>query len=90
MTFESFLNELWYAADMIYVCMGQKEEIDFLGYFSCQGAPSPPIEQFINNTIVTDEGEWEVYIEEVRKHPNNEDLQKARRVALEILEEYGR
>jgi hypothetical protein len=34
---------------------------------------------------VTDEDEWEVYIEEVRKHPNDEDLQKAREFALEIL-----
>ena len=34
------------------------EGIDFLGYFGCQGAPSPAIEQFIHSTIVTDEDEW--------------------------------
>ncbi len=61
------------------------EGIDFLGYFCCQGAPSPPIEQFIHNTIVTDEDEWEDYIEEVRKHPDNEGLRKARQFALGIL-----
>lgn len=63
----------------------QEKGIDFLGYFSCQGAPSPPIEQFIHDTIVTDEGEWVEYIEEVRKHPNSDDLQKARQFAQEIL-----
>lgn len=63
----------------------QEKQIKFLGFFNCQGAPSPPIEAFIHDTIVTDEDEWEVYIEEVRKHPNDEDLQKAREFALEIL-----
>ena len=33
----------------------QEKQIEFLGYFHCQGAPSPPIEAFIRNTIVTDE-----------------------------------
>jgi flavodoxin len=67
----------------LQVC--QAKGIDFLGYFSCQGVPSPPIEQFIHDTIVTDEGEWSEYIEEVRKHPNSDDFQKARQFAQEIL-----
>ena len=63
----------------------QEKGIEFLGYFHCQGAPSPPIEAFIHNTIVTDEDEWETYIEEVRKHPNEEDLQRAREFAQQVL-----
>ena len=63
----------------------QEKGIDFLGYFGCQGAPLPLIEEFIHNTIVTDEDEWEAYIEEVRKHPNEEDLQKAREFARQVL-----
>jgi flavodoxin len=59
--------------------------VEFLGYFSCQGAPSPPIEQFIHDTIVTGEDEWAEYVEEVRKHPNDEDFHKARKFAQDIL-----
>jgi hypothetical protein len=58
---------------------------DFLGYFGCQGAPSPPIEQFIRRTIVTDEDEWQEYIQEARKHPDEEDLRRARGFAQEVL-----
>ncbi|UCC65568.1 MAG: hypothetical protein JSV36_11195 [Anaerolineae bacterium] len=65
--------------------VSQEKEIDFLGYFGCQGAPSPPIEAFIHNTIVTDEDEWRAYIEKVRKHPNEEDLRKAQAFARQIL-----
>ena len=66
----------------------QEKGIDFLGYFGCQGAPSPPIEQFIRNTIVTDEDQWQEYIQEVRKHPNENDLRKAREFAQEVLARY--
>jgi hypothetical protein len=65
--------------------VSQEKGIDFLGYFHCQGAPSPPIEEFIRNTIVTDETEWKMYVEQVRKHPNEEDLQKARKFVLQVL-----
>jgi flavodoxin len=63
----------------------QEKGIDFVGYFGCQGAPSPPIEQFIRSMIVTNEDEWQEYIEEVRKHPDEEDLRKAREFAQEVL-----
>jgi len=63
----------------------EEKQIDFLGYFGCQGAPSPPIEEFIRNTIIIDEEEWRAYIAEVRKHPTEKDLQKAREFAQEVL-----
>jgi len=63
----------------------ERKQLNFLGYFSCQGAPSAPIEEFIHKTIITNEDEWKEYSEEVRKHPNAEDLQKARRFAQEVL-----
>ncbi|MFC2023663.1 flavodoxin family protein [Chloroflexota bacterium] len=64
---------------------GQEKGIDLLGYFGCQGAPSPPIEQFIRNTIVIDEQEWQEYAREVRKHPDKEDLRRARQFAQQVL-----
>ena len=63
----------------------QEKGIDFLGYYGCQGAPSSPIEQFIHNNIVTDEDEWQEYIQEARQHPNEDDLGKARAFAQAVL-----
>ena len=65
--------------------VSEGKQIAFLGYFHCQGAPSPPIEAFIHNTIVTDDGEWEAYIAGVRAHPDKEDLQKAQEFARQVL-----
>jgi flavodoxin len=62
-----------------------EKKIDFMGYFNCQGAPSPPIKKFINREIVTSPDEWKEYSEEVMKHPTPEDLQKARKFAKEIM-----
>ncbi len=67
----------------------QEKEIVLLGYFSCQGAPSPPIEAFIHSVIVPDEEEWEEYVVEMRKHPNEEDMEKARRFARAVLAQSG-
>ena len=63
----------------------QEKEIELLGYFSCQGAPSPPIEAFIHSEIIPDEEEWEVYVKEVRKHPNEEDMEQAREFTQAVL-----
>ena len=63
----------------------KEKEIDFKGCYHCQGAPSPPIEEFIHREIIKDEQEWEKYLEEVRKHPTSQDLQKARSFAREVL-----
>ena len=63
----------------------QEKGIKLLGYFSCQGAPSPPIEAFIHSAIIPDDEEWETYITEVRKHPNEEALKQAREFARTML-----
>jgi flavodoxin len=65
--------------------VSEEKQIAFLGYFHCQGIPSPPIEAFIHNTIVTDKAEWELYIEEVKKHPTGKDMQDARAFAQHML-----
>jgi flavodoxin len=66
-------------------CAGK--QIAFLGFFHCQGAPSPPIEAFIRDTIITDEGEWDKYVAGVRAHPDAADLENARAFARQMLSE---
>ena len=70
--------------------VSQEKNIDFLGYFSCQGAPIPEIAEFIHRVIVTDEDEWKKYKEEVKKHPNEEDIQRAKEFAHNVLLKFGR
>jgi flavodoxin len=66
--------------------IAEEKGIPFLGYYHCQGAPSPPIEAFIHNQIVTDEDEWAEYVAEVRTHPDEADLERARAFAAEVLD----
>ena len=63
----------------------KKKKIEYLGYFHCQGKPSPEIAEFIHQVIVTDEDEWNEYIEEVNKHPDDMDIQNAKAFARDVL-----
>lgn len=63
----------------------KEKKIDFKGYYNCQGAPSPPTQEFIRREIVTSPDEWKEYIKEVMNHPTPEDLQKAKEFARELL-----
>ena len=63
----------------------KEKNANFKGYFRCQGIPSQPIEQFIHKTIIKDEEEWGVFIEEVKKHPNESDIENAKKFAQDIL-----
>jgi len=65
--------------------MSKEKRINFKGYYHCQGAPSRPIQTFIRTTIITSDEEWEPYIQEAQKHPNQKDLEKAAEFARKIL-----
>ena len=66
----------------------KEKNANFKGYFRCQGIPSPPIEQFIHKTIIKDDEEWADFIEEVKKHPNEKDIEDAKKFAQVILNEF--
>jgi len=66
----------------------KEKNVDFKGYFRCQGIPSPPIEQFIHQTIIKDDEEWAEFLEEVKKHPNENDIEAAKKFAQDILNEF--
>lgn len=62
----------------------KEKDIDFKGWYSCQGVPSPPVQQFIRNVIKSDTL-WEEYIKEAEKHPSPEDLSKAQEFSKKVL-----
>ena len=64
--------------------ISEEKQIDFRGYFNCQGAPIPPILNFIKNRIISPD-KWEEYEREVLKHPTPEDLQRAKEFAREMI-----
>ena len=63
----------------------KEKKIDFAGYYNCQGAPSPPVQEFIRREVITSADAWDEYFEEVRTHPTLEDVQKAKKFARELL-----
>jgi flavodoxin len=63
------------------------KNIEFLGYFHCQGKASPPIEDFIRQEIIQDEDEWNEYLPDLRKHPDSHDIENAKQFALDV---YGK
>ena len=65
--------------------ISKAKKIEFKGYFSCMGVPSPAIANFIHEQIIEDENEWEEYMAEVVKHPNENDMQNARKFARDII-----
>jgi len=66
----------------------KKKAIELLGFFHCQGAPSPQIEAFIHSTIIPDEEHWAEYIEDARKHPTADDVEAAREFTRSALAKY--
>ena len=65
----------------------KEKQIGFLGFFHCQGAPSPQLEVFIHGTIIPDEKRWNEYIEDARKHPTADDIAAAKEFARNVLAE---
>jgi len=61
--------------------------INYVGYFRCMGAPSPAIENFIHTSIITDEKVFKEYVEDARKHPDEQDIKNAQEFALKIIKE---
>ncbi|MHA2022883.1 MAG: flavodoxin family protein [Candidatus Thorarchaeota archaeon] len=64
----------------------KNKNIELLGYFHCQGKASEPIEGFIRQEIITDDDEWNEYLPALRKHPDSNDIENAKKFALEITE----
>ena len=66
----------------------KETRLELLGYFGCQGAPSPPIEEFIHSEILPEEDAWQVFLSDVRNHPDAADLKEAKEFAQSVLAKY--
>lgn len=83
------LHERWASGCLrTFEAASEDTRLELLGYFGCQGAASPPIEEFIRSTIVPDEDEWRSFVLEIRKHPDARDLEDARAFARSVLASY--
>ena len=85
-TWKEEMYEKWAGrCPITFETLSKEKGLNLLGYFHCQGAPSPPIEEFIRSTIVTDAGQWDEYIEEVKKHPTANDINNAKEFVRNLL-----
>lgn len=67
----------------------KEKKIDFKGYYSCKGAPSPPIQEFMRSVVFgSTSGAREEYMREVLKHPDHEDLRKAEEFARNVASDF--
>ena len=64
--------------------VSKEKGIDFIGFFHCQGAPSPQIEDFIRNNV-PNIAQWDGYFEDVRKHPTPKDIEAAKAFTRDLL-----
>ncbi len=65
--------------------VSKEKKIDFRGYYSCKGAPSPPIQEFMRRAAFGSADTANEYIEDTLKHPNSEDLCKAEEFTREVI-----
>jgi flavodoxin len=63
----------------------RRKNIEFLGYFHCQGKASSEIEDFIRREIIIDDDEWNEYLPRLRKHPDSGDVKNAKKFVQDIL-----
>jgi len=84
--YEKSMYEQWAGkCSKSFESFAHDNKIKLLGFLNCMGIPSPAIEKFIHDSIVTEEKEWDKYIEEIVKHPNETDIENAKNFAKEIL-----
>ncbi|UCE44475.1 MAG: hypothetical protein JSV57_03085 [Candidatus Bathyarchaeota archaeon] len=74
---------------LAYEKASKEKEVDFKGCFDCQGVPNPRLMESMKEGAPISKVELREYFEEVRKHPSPEDLQKAKKFARKILQDYS-
>jgi flavodoxin len=65
--------------------MRRDREIDFKGYYDCQGVPSLQVQELVKKGMNVPDDEWEKSMKEARKHPGPEDIQRGKEFARQVL-----
>jgi flavodoxin len=61
------------------------KQIDFKGYYDCQGVPSLQVQELVKKGMNVPDDEWEKGMKEARKHPSPEDIQRAKEFTRQVL-----
>ena len=85
--YEALFDKWVGLSEKSFVQIAAEKEIKFMGFFRCMGAAIEPIEEFIHKKIVLDKEEFEEYLVESRKHPDEIDLKNAKAFAKKIIGE---
>jgi flavodoxin len=65
--------------------VSKEKRIDFRGVYDCQGVPTPQVGEFVKKMMNVPDAEWEKRVKEMEKHPDAQDLQKAKGFARQVL-----
>lgn len=60
--------------------------IKVLGIYDCQGFLNPKIHDFVKNRKNLSDEEWEKRVESMKGHPDNDDLERAKVFARDMIE----
>jgi flavodoxin len=63
----------------------KEKHVDFRGYYDCQGVPTSKVQELVKTGMKISDDDFRKYMEETRKHPSIEDIQKAKAFAQEVL-----
>jgi hypothetical protein len=63
----------------------EKNTLDYLGCFSCQGFLNPAIHEMVKKSQNLTDEQWAERVKEMTGHPNAEDLAKAKAFVKEVL-----
>jgi flavodoxin len=67
--------------------LNKEKQVDLKGVYDCEGVPTPQVREFVRKSFARElpDAEWERRVKEMEKHPDTEDLQKAKEFAKQVL-----
>lgn len=63
----------------------KEKQIEFEGLYDCQGMPPPKLLEVMRKNMNVSDLQWEKSVQEMRKHPSTEDIEKAKEFAQKVF-----